>query len=483
MVETSSGGGSGPHASEIDDVLSAVAKEARAYLESLDERPVRSSDLETALESFAGRLPEEGSGAVDTLEKLTSRGMDAAIHSSGPRFFHFVIGGVTPAALGAEWLGSVIDQNPGLWIASPLGGRLEVLSIAWLLDLFELPPEWGGVLTTGATMANYVSLACARHWCGQRQGIDVEQQGLRALRPIKVLSSGYIHASATKAVGMLGLGRASILKVARDDAGRVDLEGVQRHLASFDGDPAIVIANAGEVNAGDFDPINEMADLAQSYGAWLHVDGAFGLFARISPDTIDLCKGVERAHSVTADGHKWLNVAYDSGFAFVSDPALLRESFGVSAAYLTPGGENQPDFGFMGPEMSRKARGLAVWATLNAYGRSGYRTMVERHLALARRVARRVEEADDLELLADVKLNIICFRLHPPGLSEEQLDALNARVGDAVLADGRVFVGTTSYRGKVAFRPAIVNWRTTEADVDLLVDTLRALGERLRTSG
>ena len=468
----------GPSSSEIEAVVASVSKEALSYIESLAERPLRSSEPERALEAFAGPLPEEGAGAADTLERLFSDGVDAAVHSAGPRFFHFVIGGVTPAALGAEWFGSVLDQNPGLWIASPLGARLELVSVAWLLDLFRLPSDWGGVLTTGATMANFVSLACARHWCGERAGLDVEQQGVRALPEIRVLSSGYIHASSLKACGMLGLGRDSVRKLTRDSAGRIDLDALEHELDELDGAPSIVIANAGEVNAGDFDPIDDMAALAQRYGAWLHVDGAFGLFARATPETLDLCRGIEAANSVAADGHKWLNVPYDSGFAFVSDRRLLQATFGISAAYLTPGGEDRPDLGFMGPEMSRKARGLAVWATLNAYGREGHRRMIERHLMLARRVGERVEAAPDLELLAEVKLNIVCFRLHPPGLSEQELDELNAQVGRAVLDDGRVFVGTTIYRGKVAFRPAIVNWRTTEADVDLMVDVLRELSNK-----
>ena len=226
------------------------------------------------------------------------------------------------------------------------------------------------------------------------------------------------------------------------------------------------------MNAGDFDPIAAMADLAARYGAWLHVDGAFGLFARLTPRAAGLAEGVERADSVISDGHKWLNVPYDCGFAFVRDPALLPATFSLSAAYLP--GDEAPS-----PESSRRARSLAVWATLRAYGREGHRAMVERHLELAQRLAGRVDESPELERLAEVPLNIVSFRFRPPGLEDQELDELNLRLGQEVLADGRVYVGTTRYEGHVAFRPAIVNWRTTEADIDLLADVVLELGARL----
>jgi glutamate/tyrosine decarboxylase-like PLP-dependent enzyme len=413
------------------------------------------------------------------LRTLVDDGLDATIASAGPRFFHFVIGGATPAALGGDWLTSLVDQNVGGWVASPLGTQLEAVAIDWLKELFELPADWGGVLTTGATMANFTALASARQWWGERHGVDVAENGLAGLPAVPVFSSGYIHVSSLKALAMLGIGRGSVRTLARDGVGRLDLAALEDALRALDGAPAIVIANAGEVNAGDFDPIAAMADLAERYGAWVHVDGAFGLFARITPRAASLAEGVERAHSVISDGHKWLNVPHDTGFAFVRDPTLLAKTFRATAAYLPALDYPHPIFGYLGPEMSRRARGLTTWATLRAYGRSGYRGMVERHLELAARVGERVEAAPDLELLAEVKLNLVCFRFRPPGAAESELDALNERLGEAVLEDGRVFVGTTIYDGRVAFRPAIVNWRTDEDDVDLLVDVIRELGNDL----
>ena len=459
-----------------DDALRYIADEAARFLRSLDDRPVRTPRVDEALGRFGGGLPEEGVGAMAALEELVS-GADAALASAGPRFFHWVIGGGTPAALAADWYTSTIDQNAFAFDSSPLGTRLEAISVDWLKDLFGLPASWGGVLTTGATMANFVGLAAARRWWALRHGVDVDARGFAGLPAVPVLSSGYIHVSATKALAMLGLGRDAVRRISRDAVGRLDADRLEAALRELRGAPAIIVGNAGEVNAGDFDPLARMADLAERYGSWLHVDGAFGLFAAVSPRTRHLVEGIERAHSVISDGHKWLNVPYDSGFAFVRDASLLPGPFGIGAAYLP---KDNVMFGALGPEASRRARGLTVWATLRAYGRSGHREMVERHLDLAQRVARAVDAAPELERLADVPLNIVCFRVHPRGLDDEaKLDDLNTRVGAALLADGRVYAGTTRYDGKVAFRPAIVNWRTTESDVDLIVEVVRDLAARL----
>ena len=443
---------------EEADALAFAVDEARRYLADIDEAPV----LASRDQRFGGRLPEDGDGALVALRELVA-GSDVATRSSGPRFFHFVTGGTTPAALAADWLTSLLDQNAFSAVSSPLGAQLEDVAVRWLLDLFELPENWGGVLTSGATMANFVGLACGRRWWAQEHGVDVDERGFAGLPAVPVFSTPYLHASARKALGMVGLGRESPTIVDADD-----LEGA---LAALDGAPAIVIANAGDVNTGDFDPIARMADLAEAHRAWLHVDGAFGLFARLTPEASELAEGIERADSVIADGHKWLNVPYDCGFAFVRDSGLLKEPFRLTAAYL-PSDETPS------PEASRRARSLAVWATLRAYGRKGYRAMVERHLELARRLGRRVEDEPELELLAPVRLNIVCFRHRPTGMDAEELDAHNLALGEDVLEDGRVFFGTTRYNGAVAFRPAIVNWRTTERDVDLIADALLELGTR-----
>lgn len=455
--------------------LRLAAAEAESYLATIDTAPVRpvgDAKLPDA------RLPHDGVGSLEALNELIAASRDGATRSAGPRFFHFVMGGGTPAALAADWLTSVLDQSAYNWISSPLASRLEQISLDWLKELFGLPATWGGVLTTGATMANFVGLAAARRWWGLQQGVDIEADGMSGLPPMTVLSSGYVHVSALKAVAMLGLGRERVRTLSRDGAGRIDLAAMAAALREQRSEPVVIIANAGDVNTGDFDPLAEIVALAREHRAWVHVDGAFGLFAAVSPETRHLVEGLELADSVIVDGHKWLNVPYDSGYAFIRDPAYQAGAFGASAAYLGAEIAARPVFGNLGPEMSRRARSFAVWATLRAYGRDGYRAMVERHLRLARRVADQVDADPDLERLADVALNVVCFRYHPPGVPDPQLDDLNRRLGQLVLEDGRVYFGTTVYDGKVAFRPAIVNWRTREEDVDLIVTTVRELGAR-----
>ena len=465
----------GERRAELEEALELAASEARAFLAELDRDSVQPPGSEQAVMELGGPLPEEGAGAPATIADLARLGREYATRSAGPRFFHFVIGGATPGALAADWLTSSFDQNAGVWAASPLASRLETICLDWLRDLFALPAEFGGVLVTGGTMANFVCLAAARDWCGEQLGRRTAEDGLADTPQIPVFSSGYIHASAVKSLAMLGVGTGNVRRLTRDAAGRIDLEALEAGLAALNGGPAILVANAGEVNTGDFDPIDRMADLAERHGAWLHVDGAFGLFARVSPKSAHLAAGAERANSASSDGHKWLNVPHDCGFAFLREPGRLAGTFAEKAAYLGSSDDAHPSWGFLGPEGSRRARAFVVWATLRAYGRSGYRELVERHLDLADHLAARVDAEPELERLAEAPLNIVCFRWRPQGIPENQLDELNRRLGEQLLDDGRVFAGTTLYEGKVAFRPAIVNWRTTAADVDALVDVLLEL--------
>ena len=459
--------------------LEKVAEAAGSYLEALPELPVR--DLATAgrLDELDGDLPQHGEGTLESIDQLLRAGTSAATHSTGPRFFHFVVGGATPAAQAADWITSLLDQNAGLWPCSPFATHSETVVLRWLRDLFGLPQTYDGVLTPSATFANLTGLACARHWWAEQHGVDVTADGLTGLGRIPVLSSGYVHPSSRKALQILGLGRDTVDVFARDAAGSVDLAGMQRRLADVDG-PAVIIANAGEVNTGDFDPIDELAELAQRFGAWLHVDAAFGLFAALSPRLAHLVRGVDRADSVAADGHKCLNVPYESGFVFVRQPQLLGKTFGGwNAAYLPDPDETRINYNNLGPESSRRARALPIWATLRAYGRQGLRSMIERHHDLALRLDALIQQAPDLESLAPVRLCVVCFRYRPPGMPEDEVERLNQRLGEDLLTDGRVYAGTTLYRGMTALRPAIVNWRTTQEDIDLLFSTVRELGQQL----
>jgi glutamate/tyrosine decarboxylase-like PLP-dependent enzyme len=463
--------------------LGMVATTAQSYLAGLPARLVSDPATAGVLDQLGGDLPEHGEGTLKSVEQLAHIATTAGTHSSGPRFFHFVVGGSTPAAQAADWLTSLVDQAAGVWPASPFASHAETVVLRWLKDLFGLPSSYGGVLTPSATFANLTGLACARFWWADKHGVDVTVDGLTGLPRMPVLSSGYVHPSSRKALQLLGLGRDTVEVFARDASGAIDLPAMRQRLASIDG-PAVIIGNAGEVNAGDFDPIAELADLAESHGAWLHVDGAFGLFAGLSPRTSDLVRGVERADSVASDGHKWLNVPYESGFAFVRTPEILGRAFGGwNAPYLPAPDETRISYNNLGPESSRRARALPIWATLQAYGRQGARAMVERHLDLALHLGGLVDQSPDMELLAPVQLCVVCFRYRPAGMAEDKVDELNRRLGDALLEDGRVFAGTTRYRGMTALRPAIVNWRTTEADIDLFFSVVQELGERLSATG
>ena len=427
----------------------------RAILET-DERAALPPGADAATAELEEPLPDVGCGAQAALERLLDLNARAGANVGGPRCFHFVIGGSTPAALGADLLATAFETLTYSWVVSPLGVQMELRALAWLRELFGLPAAWSGVMVTGGTAGDLVGLAAARQWWGESLGFDVSEEGLAGRPAMPVLSSGYIHAAALKCLGMLGVGRSSVQMYKRDGRGRLDLEAFRAGLEALDGAPAVVIVNAGEVNTGDFDPTEEMIDIARQHNTWVHVDGAFGLFARISPRTEHLVRGVERADSVAVDGHKWLNVPYDSGYAFVRDHGLMVRAFRYTADYLPAEDDPRPTMGMLAPESSRRGRSFAVWATLAAYGRQGYQRIVEHCLDLAQHLAQRVEQTTELELMAEVPLNIVAFRFRPIGAGEEEADAFNVRVGEAVLAEGRFLVGTSQTRGPNHLPPRIL---------------------------
>jgi glutamate/tyrosine decarboxylase-like PLP-dependent enzyme len=466
-----------PWRRELDELIPLILEEARNYLAKVDTMAVRHPGTHQAAKSIPAQFPENGIGAHRALRQLIEATHRSAIATSGPRCFHFVIGGGTPAALAADWLASLYDQIAYAWVSSPLAVQLEVISLRWLATLFGIPEKWCSVMTTGATMSNFVGLAAGRQWVGEQYDVDVAEKGLAGMAAIPVFTSGHIHASTVKTLAMLGIGRSNVRILTRDATGAIDLDKMESALKQLTGRPAILVGTAGEPNAGAFDPISKMADLAQQYNCWLHVDGAFGLFARIGRDTGHLVNGIERAHSITVDGHKWLNVPYDCGFAFVERKDLLVKAFRYTAEYLPAVDDPEPVMGTIGPESSRRARSFAVWSTLKAYGLNGYRQLINHHIGLARYLKAKVDDEEHLERLADVVLNIVCFRYNPGGMTEKELNELNRRLGEAIIEDGRVYVGSTTYAGKVALRPAISNWRTEKPDIDLLVAVVLELGK------
>ncbi len=463
-----------------DAALDATHKIATTYLRELTGRPV--SRAATAVEMAAALdepLPETGCEPGEAIAEWYARAEPGIVASGGPRFFGFVNGGSTPAALAGDWLASALDQNLVAWASSPAGAQTELTALRWLKELFGLPAAWEGALTSGATMANLVGLVAGRQWVGERMGFDPARDGLGGQTPIPVVASALVHASVRKVLATLGLGRNACHEVAVRD-GVMDVDALRQTLNRIGG-PAIVVAGAGEVNTGAMDPLDAIADAVGAHepGAWLHVDGAFGLFAALSPRSADLVAGIERADSVATDGHKWLNVPYDCGAAFVRDGEALRASFAAGAAYLAPAAGEGWAPSSHGPEMSRRMRALAVWCALRAAGRTGYQALVERCLDNAAAFATWVEAADGFELLAPAPLIIVCFRLAPAGMDEASIDQLNRNLVSALQADGRVFVSGTVWEGKAAVRAAFDNWATGLEDVAILQEAVAEIGVRL----
>ncbi|HVX65791.1 MAG TPA: pyridoxal-dependent decarboxylase [Bryobacteraceae bacterium] len=444
-------------------LLNLAAGTAARYLEGLDSRSVAPSPEALAglaeLDEPMPGLPMEAGRVLETLDRI---GSPATTAMAGPRFFGFVIGGALPAALAANWLAGAWDQCPGLFIASPIATVLEEVSLGWLLDVLKLPAGSGGAFVTGATVANFTALAAARHAVLARAGWDVEAEGLFGAPPITVVVSEEAHPSMIKALGMLGLGRSRVLRVPVDGQGRM-LAGKMPPLKG----PAIVCMQAGNVNTGAFDPAREICARAGEAGAWVHVDGAFGLWAAASPEYAHLVDGFSEADSWATDAHKWLNVPYDSGLAFVRDEAALKSAMSLTAAYLPQGGHREPSQ--FTPELSRRARGVEVWAALKSLGRAGLADLIERNCRFARRFAEALEQGG-CEILNDVVLNQVLVSFGDPARTRDVIDR--------VQRDGTCWCGPTEWQGRTAMRISLSSWATRDEDVERSVAAiLRAANE------
>ena len=446
--------------SNLESLLETTRRAAVEFVGGLRERAAARPPGEPP-ERLA--LPDEGMGAAAALELFRHRYEAGLSGSAGPRYLGFVTGGTTPAALVGDWLATAYDQNlsnDGDSIAT----TVEHEALAMLRQLFGLDDGFAGAFVSGATQANLVALATARQWVGERLGVDVSEQGLAGLAPVPVLA-GSAHASIFKVLSVLGLGRGAVEPVATLP-GRmaVDPAALETRLAALGGRPAIVVASAGDVNTGDFDDLRALGTLCRRHGAWLHVDGAFGLFAACDPDLAHHLDGLETADSVATDGHKWLNVPYDSGIVFTRHLELQEKVFKAVAAYLGEG----PDLLHRTPENSRRFRALPAWMTLMAYGRDGYRDLVRRNSRQARALGERLAASSRFELLAPVRLDIVCFALVEGGAgARDRLIAQLAR-------DGRVYLTPTQFAGRPGLRAAFVNWLTCDEDVEIVFEALMA---------
>ncbi len=450
------------------DLLRRTAERAGDYLESLPERPVGLPvPVEDMRRALGGELPSQGEAAeavVDRLVEGTRRGLMA---SSGPRFFGFVVGGTLPAALAADWLTSTWDQNAGLYVLASAASVVEEVAAGWLRELLGLPAGVSTGFVTGCQAANFSALAAARHALLERAGWDVEARGLYGAPELEVVVGEEAHVTIHTALQMLGLGRDRVHKVPVDGQGRMLADALPPVLAGLKGRPTLVCAQAGNVNTGAFDPLPAIAAAARAHGAWLHVDGAFGLWAAASPGHRALVAGAELADSWATDAHKWLNVPYDSGLVFCAHPAAHRAALTATASYLeqTEGRERDP-FEWT-PEFSRRARGFPIWAALRALGRAGVADLVERSCRHARHFAEILGQVEGIEILNEVVLNQTLVRFAPPsGGDAAATDGFTRDTVRRCQESGELWLSGTNWQGRAAMRISVSGWSTTSADVE-----------------
>jgi glutamate/tyrosine decarboxylase-like PLP-dependent enzyme len=443
--------------------LETAAAHATRFLRGLAERPVAATaGAEELAARLGGPLPEHPSDPAEVVAQLAELADDGLVASAGPRYFGFVVGGSLPAALAADWLAAAWDQNAGLFVLGPAAATVEDVAAGWLTDLLGLPATATCGFVTGGLGANFSGLAAARNHVLARAGWDVERDGLIGAPPVEVVVGAERHVSVDVALRYLGLGSGRVRVVPADDQGRMDAAALPEVLEACQG-PTIVCAQAGNVNTGAFDPLAAICAAAHDHGAWVHVDGAFGLWAAASPARRHLVAGVGEADSVATDAHKWLNVPYDSGLVFVARPEAHRAAFAKSAAYFVPGREGERDPDAFTPEASRRARGFPVWAALRSLGRSGVAELVERCCRQARRFAELLGAAEGVEVLNEVVLNqvLICFP-DPGGDSDGRTREVIRRVQEG----GTLWLGGTTWHGMAAMRISVSNWSTTDDDVD-----------------
>jgi glutamate/tyrosine decarboxylase-like PLP-dependent enzyme len=448
-------------------VLDVAGERARRYLAEVADRPVREeAGVKELRASLDRKLPDEGEDPATVVDELAEAAEPGLIALGNPRYFGFVIGGTLPAALGADWLVSAWDQIASLYVCGPSASVAEEVAGRWILELLGLPGTAGFGLTTGGTMANFSGIAAGRHAVLERRGWDVEAKGLNGAPPIRVLVGEHAHATIFVALRLLGLGDDNAIRVRADEAGRMDPDALAAELERGDG-PAIVCAQAGEVNTGCFDPFPALSEICERHEAWLHVDGAVGLWAAASREFDALTDGLERADSWSTDAHKWLNVPYDCGFIAVADPDHLRDAMGISAPYLTAAPDARDSYQYV-PESSRRGRGFPLYAALRSLGRRGVADLVERTSRLARLMAAELDRDPALEVINEVVINQVLVAVVGDESGELTSDAV-----ERIQRDGTCWLAGTRWRGRPAIRISVCNWRTSEDDIHRSVAAIR----------
>ena len=451
--------------SQPAELLNLAAKRAIRYVENVRARRVgpTSSEL-AALAGLHEPFPAEPSSPADVLNQLDAIGSPATVAMTGGRYFGFVNGGMVPAALAANWMAGAWNQNASFRVMSPVAVELEDLVLQWICEALGLPLDCHGGLVTCATMASFTALLAARHALLKKAGWDVTEDGMFGAPPIQVVVGAEVHASLLKALSMAGFGKRRVTIVEADGQGRMRADRLPQL-----SERTIVCIQAGNVNTGAFDPAEEICAKAKQQGAWVHVDGAFGLWARVSPKYAQFTRGLEKADSWATDAHKWPNAGYDCGVVLLRNGEALRTALGINAAYLEPGAQREPMHHT--PDSSRRARGVELWATLKSLGRAGLRELVERTCAHAQRFAKGLREAG-FEVLNDVVINQVLVSFGAPEVTREIIRRIQE--------DGTCWCGGTVWQGKTAMRISVSSWATTEADIDRSLEAIVRLARACR---
>lgn len=449
------------------DVLNSAASHAIDYLGHVTDRPVKSTMTSAELRAaLGGSMPKTGEPAGEVIDRLAAAALTGTIATAGPRYFGFVVGGSVPAAVGADWLVSAWDQNCGIYALSPMVSVIEDIAGNWLKHIAGLRSDASVGFVTGCQMANFTSLAAARHHVLREAGWDVEARGLAGAPTVTIITSDESHYTIFMALRLLGFGAGNAVRIPTDDQGRMRPDELAKALADVTG-PCIICAQAGNVNTGGFDPVNEIADIVAAHPGtpkpWLHVDGAFGLWAAASPARAHLVKGIDRADSVASDAHKWLNVPYDCGLVFTNHPEAHRSAMSLAAAYIQATDVERDPHEFT-PEESRRGRAVPVYAALRSLGFDGLGELIERNCQLAARMAETLSRHPKVRILNEVVLNQVLVRFEADGRDTDQL---TKDVIAGVQAEGTCWLGGTTWHGMAAMRVSVSNWSTTAADIDV----------------
>lgn len=433
------------------EVLNAAAKHAINYLDELPGRRVfPDKDSLAKLAELSMSLPELGSNAEEVIEKLNTIGSVNTVATNGGRYFGFVFGGTLPASIAASWLVSAWDQNAVFKVSSPIASQIEKVTANWLLDLLRLPGSSAVGFVTGTTMANFCAVIAARYHLCKRMGWDIKSKGMNGAPPVRVIAGEEVHASMQRALLLAGFGLENIIKIPADDQGRI----IAAKCPELD-ESTLVCLQAGNVNTGAIDPVKNICLAAKEKGAWVHIDGAFGLWARVSPNKSNLAEGYELADSWAVDLHKWLNVPYDSGIVICKEPQILQNALSVNAAYLPD--STEPDPFFYTPEMSRRARAIETWAAIHSLGRKGVVDLIERCCSYAELFASNLKNAG-FTILNEVTLNQVLVSF---GSSD-----LTNRIIQKIQNDGTCWCGGTVWKGITAMRISVSSWMTTREDIE-----------------